>query len=155
MSLLSLYIPVISKSITEEFIIKVFLDKNIGKILRVDFVYNKVKDRREAFLHFDEWFGSNESSSLKEDIQDPKTKTQFVYSVSNKFWPLLVNRNAHTRNNNPNYTVLNSNDIKTEFKVTLGIPTNNPLKELKCDKNKKMKPDEKSYASIVTHKSEK
>ena len=58
MSVLSLYIPIISENITEAFITKVFFEKNIGKILRVDFVHNKIKNRREAFIHFDEWFNS-------------------------------------------------------------------------------------------------
>tara|TARA_Y100000591_G_C21812727_1_gene688868 strand:- start:46 stop:501 length:456 start_codon:yes stop_codon:yes gene_type:complete len=150
MSVLSLYIPIISENITEAFITKVFFEKNIGKILRVDFVHNKIKNRREAFIHFDEWFNSKESSSLKEDILNPNTKTQFVYGVSNKFWPLLVNKNAHKRNNNPNYTVLKSDDIKTEFKVSLNIETNNSLKPLKNDKSKKPKKEEKTYASVVT-----
>ena len=150
MSVLSLYIPIISENITEAFITKVFSEKNIGKILRVDFVHNKIKNRREAFIHFDEWFNSKESSSLKEDILNPNTKTQFVYGVSTKFWPLLVNKNAHKRNNNPNYTVLKSDDIKTEFKVSLGIETNNSLKPLKNDKSKKPKKEEKTYASVVT-----
>jgi hypothetical protein len=149
MSVLSLYIPIISENITETFITKVFSDKNIGKILRVDFVHNNVKNRREAFIHFDEWFDSNESSSLKEDILNPDTKTQFVYGVSNKFWPLLVNKNAHKRNNNPNYTVLKSDDIKTDFKVSLNIETNKSFNPLKSDKSKKPKQDEKTYASIM------
>tara|TARA_X000000368_G_scaffold417606_1_gene414485 strand:+ start:2624 stop:3079 length:456 start_codon:yes stop_codon:yes gene_type:complete len=150
MSVLSLYIPIISENITETFITKVFSDKNIGKILRVDFVHNNVKNRREAFIHFDEWFNSNESSSLKEDILNPDTKTQFVYGVSNKFWPLLVNKNAHKRNNNPNYTVLKSDDIKTDFKVSLNIETNKSFNPLKSDKSKKTKKEEKTYASVIT-----
>lgn len=149
MSVLSLYLPIISQNITEAFIIKAFSDKNIGKILRVDFVHNKVKDRREAFIHFDEWFNSTEASALKEDILNPDTKTQFVYGLSNKFWPLLVNKNAHKRNVNPNYTVLKANDIKTEFKVSLGITTNKPGNQPNSDKSKKPKQDEKTYASVM------
>lgn len=149
MSVLSLYIPIISENITEAFIIKAFSTKNIGKILRVDFVNNNVKERREAFIHFDEWFNSTESLALKEDILNPNTKTQFVYGVTKKFWPLLINKNAHTRNNNPDYTVLKTNDVKTEFKVSLGITTNIPSKELKSDKIKKVKKEEKTYASII------
>ena len=150
MSVLSLYIPIISENITEAFITKVFSDKNIGKILRIDFVHNKMKNRREAFIHFDEWFNSPESLSLKEDILNPNTKTQFVYGVSNKFWPLLVNNNAHKRNVNPNYTVLKSEDVKTEFKVSLNFASNKPSKEPNPDKIKKTKKDEKTYASAVT-----
>ena len=95
-SVLSLYIPVISKTTSEAYIKKMFTSNKIGKIMRVDFVFNKAKNRNEAFIHFDEWFNTTESMALKEDILNPDTKTRFKYNESNKFWPLLVNKNAHS-----------------------------------------------------------
>lgn len=121
MSVLSLYIPIIDNTTSEEYIIKMFKTHNIGKVMRVDFVFNKAKNRREAFLHFDEWFINDESKQLQEDILDPKTKTQFKYN-GKKFWPLLVNRNAHKRVDNPNYEILNKAEIKNVFKTALIIP---------------------------------
>ena len=44
MSVLSLYIPVIQKHISEAYIKRQFLDHNIGKVLRVDFVKNIEKN---------------------------------------------------------------------------------------------------------------
>ena len=41
-SVLSLYIPIISESTSETYIKKMFASKNIGKVLRVDFVKKKV-----------------------------------------------------------------------------------------------------------------
>ena len=120
MSVLSLYIPVI-RNTSEDYIIKMFKTHNIGKVMRVDFVFNKVKNRREAFVHFDEWFLSDESKQLQSDILDPNTKTQFKYH-GEKFWPLLVNRNAHKRVDNPNYEVLDKAEVKNVFKTTLIIP---------------------------------
>lgn len=121
-SVLSLYIPIISNTTTEGYIKKMFETNKIGKIMRVDFVYNKAKDRNEAFVHFDEWFDSNESKSLKEDILDPNTKTQFKYSATTtKFWPLLVNRNAHKRVNNPNYEIVDATKLKMEYKKSLNM----------------------------------
>jgi len=120
MSVLSLYIPII-RNTSEDYIIKMFNAHNIGKVMRVDFVFNKTKNRREAFVHFDEWFTSVESKQLQDDILDPTTKTQFKYH-GEKFWPLLVNKNAHKRVENPNYTILNKAEVKNVFKSELVIP---------------------------------
>ena len=40
---MSLYIPVIQQTISDAFVKKVFTEKNIGEVSRVDFVYNKQK----------------------------------------------------------------------------------------------------------------
>ena len=120
MSVLSLYIPVI-RNASEEYIIKMFKTHNIGKVMRVDFVYNKAKNRREAFIHFDEWFASDESKQLQEDILDPNTMTRFKYQGDN-FWPLLVNKNAHKQVNNPNYKILNKTEVKNVFKTEVVFP---------------------------------
>ena len=120
MSVLSLYIPII-RNTSEEYIIKMFKMHNIGKVMRVDFVFNKIKKRREAFVHFDEWFTSDESKQLQEDILNPTTKTQFKYQGEN-FWPLLVNKNAHKRVDNPNYEILNKTQVKNSYKSSLVIP---------------------------------
>ena len=132
----SLYIPVISNC-TEMYIKTMFAKHNIGKVSRVDFVKNLVKNRREAFVHFDEWFASTESKQLQEDILDPNTKTQFKYQ-GEKFWPLLVNRNAHKQVNNPNYEILNKSKVKNVFKTEVVFPfTRNKMmtaNQFKCIK---------------------
>ena len=51
----SLYVPVINKSIDEKYIKECFIKKNIGNVYRVDFVINKQKNRREAFIYFSEY----------------------------------------------------------------------------------------------------
>ena len=122
-TVLSLYIPVIQENITEAYIKRQFLDHNIGKILRVDFVKNISKGRREAFVHFDEWFDNPTSRALQEDIKNPDTQTRFVY-MGNKFFPLLVNKNAHKRVNNPDYEPL-----KESPSVILSIPIMKPKYE--------------------------
>ena len=114
-SFLSLYIPIISESTSETYIKKMFLSKNIGTVLRVDFVKNKVKNRREAFIHFDEWFDSEESKKLKEDILNPDSNTRFKYTNGEKFWPLLVNKNPHNKVDNPNYEILKNENITTVY----------------------------------------
>jgi len=143
MSVLSLYIPIISDSISENFIKKVFVNKNIGKILRVDFVKNLEKNRREAFIHFDEWFVNDEVNALKEDIKNPNTKTKLMYNDKN-FWPLLVNKNPHKRVNNPNYSVLEKSEVLNVYKANLNLLIE---KSKSNNKNKNKKP--KSFAEAV------
>ena len=96
-----------------------FANKNIGKIARVDFVKNISKNRREAFIHFEEWFTNEEANLLKEDILNNDTKTRFKYNDSNKFWPLLVNKNPNKKEANPNYIILNTEEVKNVYKVSL------------------------------------
>lgn len=120
-TMLSLYIPVVQNHITEAYIKRQFTDNNIGKVMRVDFVKNLQKNRREAFVHFDEWFDNETSRALQEDIKNPDTKTRFVYHHT-KFFPLLVNKNAHRRINNPAYEVIKTEDVKSCTKLLVSIP---------------------------------
>ena len=136
MSLLSLYIPVISEHVSESYVKKMFQKKNIGIILRVDFVKNIEKNRREAFIHFDEWFDTEESKLLKEDILNPDTKTQFKFNDTGNFWPLLVNKNPHKRVNNPNYQVLEKSEVKNAYKHTFIIQIDNLENKNKNTTNK-------------------
>jgi hypothetical protein len=138
MSVLSLYIPIISESTSETYIKKMFVSKNIGKVLRVDFVKNKAKNRREAFIHFDEWFDSEESKNLKEDILNPESRTRFKYSNGDKFWPLLVNKNPHNKVANPNYEVLKKEDITNVYINTSNVTTSTNMKK-DVNNSKKMK----------------
>jgi hypothetical protein len=120
MSVLSLYIPIVSEKCSENYMKTVFVEKKIGKIMRVDFVENIIKKRREAFIHFDEWFDTDESNALKDDILNLDTKTKLYYTEK-RFWPILVNKNAHKRINNPNYKILDNDKIKNEFVKSLNI----------------------------------
>jgi len=138
MSVLSLYIPIISESTSEDYIKSSFEKNKIGKILRVDFVHNIQKNRREAFIHFDEWFDTTECVKLKESILDPNVKAK-LYHTSDRFWPLLVNKNAHKRNNNPNYKVLENIEVKTACANTLNIIKVEPKLKKQASVSKKMK----------------
>ena len=121
---LSLYIPSgIMSYHTEEYITKQFIDHFIGKVMRVDFVKNVEKgDRREAFIHFDEWFDTEASIALQENVKNTDIKSRFVYQ-GKKFWPLLVNKNAHRRVTNPAYEVIKTEDIKVAAVADIAIPT--------------------------------
>ena len=134
MSQLSLYIPIISESISEAYIKKMFLMNNIGKIKRVDFVKNKEKTRREAFIHFNEWFDTDEAKKLKKDILDSSSKTKFKYGPSSNYWPLLVNINANRKINNPKYETLSKEEILKTHKQVLNLGST-----IKEANNKKVK----------------
>lgn len=99
---MSLYIPVIQRTITDAFVKKVFAEKDIGQVSRVDFVYNKAKNRHEAFVHFDYWFDSDAANQLKISILDAKVKSN-IYYYDNYFWPILINKNPYTKTLNPKY----------------------------------------------------
>ena len=134
MSQLSLYIPIISESISEAYIKKMFLMNNIGRIKRVDFVKNKEKNRREAFIHFNEWFNTDEAKELKKDILDNSSKTKFKYGPSSNYWPLLVNINANKKINNPKYETLSKEEILKTHKQALNLGS-----KIKQANNKKVK----------------
>ena len=87
----SLYIPHIN-NVDEKYIIRAFQAMLIGNVSRVDFVINRVKQRREAFVHFAQWYDTDESIKLRKDIINPDTQTRFVHR-GNNYWPLLINKN--------------------------------------------------------------
>jgi hypothetical protein len=126
MSLLSLYLPIISANVSEAYIIKMFDMQKIGKVKRVDFVKNKAKVRCEAFVHFSEWYTTPESTLLHSDIINPITKTKFLYNNTAKFWPLLINKNPFKKiANNEHYEVLKKEDVLVTYKSTLNIHNQN------------------------------
>ena len=121
---LSLYIPSgIMGYHTEEYITKQFIEHQLGKVMRVDFVKNVAKgDRREAFVHFDEWFDNDESLAFQENIKNIDIKSRFVYQ-GKKFWPILVNKNAHRRVTNPAYEVIKTDDVKVLAVADIALPS--------------------------------
>lgn len=147
MSVLSLYIPIINNGISEQYIKKMFKNNNIGQVMRIDFVKNIEKNRREAFIHFDEWFNTVESKKLKDDILNPNTQTRFIYNVkSNKYWPLHVNKNAHKRVNNPKYMVIKNDTVSEGFKNNLNSNVRTIVNDKEDNSAKKMK----TYASVAS-----
>jgi|TARA_B110000858_G_scaffold90765_1_gene104890 hypothetical protein len=100
--MLSLYIPIIHDNDTELNIKTVFKTQMFGQVDHVDFVRNKVKNRREAFVHFKVWYDNDAVSEFIKCLNNPETKTR-IYHTDNKFWPVLVNRNNNPENKNPNY----------------------------------------------------
>jgi len=100
--MLSLYIPIVHDNDTELKIKTVFKTQKFGEVNNVDFVRNKLKNRREAFVHFKVWYDNDNVTEFMKCLNNPNTKTR-IYHTDNKFWPVLVNRNANPENKNPNY----------------------------------------------------
>jgi len=98
----SLYIPIIKSDITDEFIQKCFHEHNIGKVSHVDFVFNKQKSRREAFVHFSEWYDTEIAHKLKHKLENSSLsgeKCRFVYDTQLAlYWPILINKKPLEKN---------------------------------------------------------
>ncbi len=148
----SLYIPIISKNITESYVKQQFFEHKIGCVKNVDFVFNNQKNRREAFIHFKVWFDNKKAKELLVDIKNEKTKTQFVY-YNNKFWPLLINKSSRD-SKNENYVIekketkkdKEEDEVKNQLKEKLKETkeetkkeSNEELMETNTESNKKTK----------------
>ena len=93
---MSLYIPSVTASTTEEQIARVFKSLNIGVVSRVDFV-DKDKEtelgavQRMAFIHFDFWYINNTSYHLQERIIE-HGQGKIVYNDP-YYWIVMENKN--------------------------------------------------------------
>ena len=97
--ILSLYIPVISNNTTHQYITNCFHKKNIGQVSRVDFVFNQQKNRKEAFIHFSEWYNTPEAIQLNQELDESSsTKKCKLVHHNEQFWPLLKNKNPLEKN---------------------------------------------------------
>ena len=116
----SLYIPIVSKNITECYVKQQFFQHKIGCVKNVDFVFNNQKNRREAFIHFKCWFDNKKAKDLLLDIKNEETKTQFIY-YNKKFWPLLINKSSKDSKNenyeNEKKENLNVKEVKDQSQV--------------------------------------
>jgi len=109
---ISIYIPIIRGKTTDEFVKSVFQYKNIGEVLRVDFVFNKVKQRIEAFVHLKTYEHSQEATDFINSIENAEEQTKLFYN-ENSYWPILKNRNPDKKVVNDDY--LNFGDTKEEL----------------------------------------
>ena len=97
---MSLYIPSVTASTTEEQIARVFKSLNIGVVSRVDFV-DKDKEtelgavQRMAFIHFDFWYINNTSYHLQERIID-HGQGKIVYNDP-YYWIVMENKTPRSK----------------------------------------------------------
>ena len=96
---MSIYIPRMSISTTEENVKEVFHNSTIGKVKRVDFTTINKKDGfyeantdseanvKTAFVHFDYYYDNDKANKLIEKLKNDVT--QKLYVAKFKYWLLL------------------------------------------------------------------
>ena len=146
----SLYIPIISKNITEYYIKQQFFQHKIGCVKNVDFVFNNQKNRREAFIHFKVWFDNKKAKELLLDIKNEKTKTQFLY-YNNKFWPLLMNKSSKD-SKNENYVIEKKETKKDKEQDEVKNQLKEKLKEKETKEESKEESKELNKDNIESNK---
>ena len=93
---MSLFIPHVFASITEERIAKVFETTNIGIVERVDFVKKfdgKGKTYNSAFVHFSRWFQDSVVANFQERVLNPDKEARIVYDDP-WYWSVLKNNGS-------------------------------------------------------------
>jgi hypothetical protein len=95
---MSIFIPSVTATTSEEQIQAVFHNLNIGVVSRVDFVERdavKGGGRYMAFVHFEYWFLNNTSYHLQEKIVN-EGQGRIVYNDP-YYWIIMENSNPRTR----------------------------------------------------------
>ena len=97
---MSLYIPSVTGSTTQEQIARVFKSLNIGVVSRVDFIdkdsqHDSGTNHRMAFVHFDFWYINNTSYHLQERILE-QGQGKIVYNDP-YYWIVMENSNPRSQ----------------------------------------------------------
>ena len=131
---LSLYIPAIKEEITKEELINYFIQKNIGVVTRVDFVFNN-KGIRQAFIHFSLWFKNDYTIKLQEQVLNPKLVALIknndlsTNSIKNDNIILLPNYNPKSKPDVNIITTLQERIVNLESKMAKMIEISNDERE--------------------------
>jgi hypothetical protein len=96
---ISLFIPHIFANYRKEDVIKVFEDKQIGKVNHIDYIkkFNNGTDYYAAYIHFDFWYENSESVKLNKDVLDPKKEARIMYEEP-WYWIVLENKTPQKMN---------------------------------------------------------
>lgn len=92
----SIYIPTIYQSISKEDL-WAYLEKNFGKISRIDFM-DLNENCRRAFVHFSEWFSDKGMGKIARNKIETDGICDFIMPIPNKHrkWfqgKMLINKN--------------------------------------------------------------
>lgn len=90
---ISLFIPRVFASITEERIAKVFDDNSIGKVSRVDFVSkldSGYKPYHSVYIHFETWYSNQTALNFYNRVVDSNIQARIVYDDP-WYWIVLKN----------------------------------------------------------------
>ena len=86
---LSLYIPFIRDNVSLETFQETFHSTNIGKVSSVDFVFNAKNPLREAFVHFEVFYDTQDAYDFQTNlVREQKMK---IWYEDNCFWSISEN----------------------------------------------------------------
>lgn len=93
---ISLYIPCVDSSISDEYIMEYFKKYEIGIVKRVDFIPKINKQGiyyHGAFLHFESWFQNSFTKNIQYRLKNKDLVTKMVYDGL-KYWIIQENTSA-------------------------------------------------------------
>jgi hypothetical protein len=96
---ISLFIPHIFANYRKEDVIKVFEDKQIGKVNHIDYIkkFNKGTDYYAAYIHFEYWYENAEAVKLNRDVLDTQKEARIMYEEP-WYWIVLENKTPQKMN---------------------------------------------------------
>lgn len=86
----------------KDFMMAKFVNGNIGSVDHIDLISKQTFQGfwyYIAFVHFKEWYDTDEARTLKEDVLDEGTKAQFKFSDNGSYW--ICNKNTNPNKDKP------------------------------------------------------
>ena len=129
---ISLFIPHIFANYRKEDVIKVFEDKQIGKVNHIDYIkkFNKGTDYYAAYIHFEYWYENAEAVKLNRDVLDTQKEARIMYEEP-WYWIVLENKTPQKMNTKSGDRKLRI-DIKGLSSCQVSISTPKSDVELTC-----------------------
>jgi hypothetical protein len=93
---LSLYIPRVTRRMTDLFITETIEKMGLGCVGKVDLVETADGRQMTAYVHFANWADTSENRQLQQRIKDPTQQARLVYDAP-WYWILLVNKNPEPK----------------------------------------------------------
>lgn len=88
---ISICIPRVFDGIRVSFIANIFQHElNVGRIKKIDVVKNNDNNFKKVFIHFDEWYNTEKSNTIKQKLLDGKI-IKIVYD-NPWFWKCSLNK---------------------------------------------------------------
>ena len=129
---ISLFIPHIFANYRKEDVVKVFEDKQIGKVNHIDYIkkFNKGTDYYAAYIHFEYWYENAEAVKLNRDVLDTQKEARIMYEEP-WYWIVLENKTPQKMNTKSGDRKLRI-DIKGLSSSSVSISTPKSDVELTC-----------------------
>jgi hypothetical protein len=119
---LSLYIPRVTRRMTDLFIAETIENMGLGCVGKVDLVETADGRQMTAYVHFADWSDTSENRQLQQRIKDPKQQARLVYDAP-WYWILLVNNNPEPATDKMDVEVVVPEPVSAPVSVAR-IPSN-------------------------------